>query len=334
MSNSHPAEWMARGTYGMMVHYLITPPGDNQAEKTDNLNRVVDAFDLEYFIGQLEASGADWLIFTIGQNTGYYCSPNGWLDKAAPGHTSHRDLIAEIAQRVHGLGKRFIAYIPAEVDMTPPEILEVFRWDDDRRPFLEVYLEFLRDYSMRFGALCDGWWFDGCYDHIHKGEWDWSDWVSAAQAGNPASIVAFNDGAFCVGRIKPVSPLQHYHAGEVHILEQSKIRLEFVGGDAVMTPEGRLRRPDQTEVPLYMPDSQYVDGVQWHALVPVDCTFNPAIPDMHYPDEELFRFVLDCKKVGGAVTLNVPLDTSNGHVPDASAGQLARLGDTLRRLAK
>ena len=77
----HRADWMAAGSYGVMVHYIVSPGGESRAEKTADFNRVVDAFDLDGFIGQFMSTGADWLIFTIGQNTNYYCSPNPWLDE-------------------------------------------------------------------------------------------------------------------------------------------------------------------------------------------------------------------------------------------------------------
>lgn len=326
------AEWMAEGTYGVMTHYLIAPPGATSEEKTSAFNKTVEAFDADFFMKQFEDSRADWLIFTIGQNTGYYCSPNAFLDGAAPGHTSKRNLILELAQRVHKLGKRFIAYLPAEVAGQADEIKTAFDWNEaDQSAFLRNYLAFVRDYSKALGQFCDGWWFDGCYDPIHKGQWNWQDWCDAARAGNPNAAIAFNDGSFCVGREKPVSPLQDYHAGEVHMLEDSKIRFDFMSPakDVYRNEKGFLRVRGKEPV-FYMPKAQFVDGVQWHALVPIDSSFMaPVIPDQHYEDAALLKFLRDCRNVRGAVTLNVPIDTSVGHIPAATADQLKRLGTAL-----
>ncbi len=107
------AAWMARGTYGVMTHYLVTPKGNTPAEKTADLNRTVDHFDLDGFMRQFEETRADWLIFTLGQTTDYLCSPNAYLDAKRPGHTPRRDLAMEIAQRLHRLGKRLILYFPS-----------------------------------------------------------------------------------------------------------------------------------------------------------------------------------------------------------------------------
>jgi hypothetical protein len=53
----HRADWMAAGSYGVMVHYLVTPRGESRAEKTADFNRIVDAFDLDGFIEQFAATG-------------------------------------------------------------------------------------------------------------------------------------------------------------------------------------------------------------------------------------------------------------------------------------
>ena len=324
---TNKAGWLSQGAYGVMTHYLITPQGDTPAAKTADFNRTVDAFDLDFFLQQFAASGADWLLFTIGQNTGYYCSPNPFLDARLPGHTSRRDLILELAQRLAALQKRFIVYLPAEVTMQATDVHATFGWNPpDQSTFQERYLTFVREYSLKLGRLHHGWWFDGWYDAIVKGGWSCQTWIQAATAGNPDAIVAFNDGAFCVGRYKPVSPLQDYHAGEIHLLEDGKIRTDFIHEGTRILPDGRLRFPGQIQPALYMPESRFIDGVQWHALLPIDSTFHPLIPPQTYPDETLFKWVDDCKGVGGAVTLNVPILNENGHIPETSAAQLQRLG--------
>ncbi len=328
------AQWMANGLYGIMVHYLLHPNGESDAQRTQELNRIIDAFDLDAFVQQFRESGADWLIFTIGQNTGYYNSPNATLDRVLPGRTPRRDLVLEIARRVKRMGKRFIAYLPAEVWGQSPDVQRAFQWNDaDQRLFLSTYLAFVRDYSRQYGRFCDGWWFDGCYEPIHRGRWNWAEWAAAARTGNPYSAVAFNDGAFCVGLLKPVSPEQDYHAGEVHLLEDGKIRIDPLNaGELTIDAQGRVRRAGQ-EPKFYMPDSQFIDGVQWHALVPVDSSFlGDAIPleRLSYSPEYLATFIRDCKKVNGAVTINLPIGL-DGVIPAASARKARELGALLRR---
>lgn len=330
----HKAQWMADGSYGMMVHYIVGPNGNTLEEKTASLNQIIEGFDLDFFMKQFEESGADWLIFTIGQNTGYYNSPNRVIDTIFPGRTPKRDLVLEIAQRVKGMGKRFIAYLPVEMWMQKPDIQGAFHWNEaDQSEFLKTYLLFLKSYSIKLGRNCDAWWFDGCYPEIHEGKWGWENWISNARTGNPDAAIAFNDGAFCVGRIAPVTPLQDYHAGEVHLLEDGKIRIDPLNqGDVYVNGDGKVRRLNQ-EPEFHMPKSQYIDGVQWHALVPVNSSFVGEIIPMDkldYTSKQLLEFVRKCKSVKGAVTFNVPLEM-NGHIPAHSASKLKVLGEALAR---
>lgn len=329
------AAWMAEGSYGVMVHYLITPKGETPEARTADFNRIINGFDVPRFLKQIDESSADWLIFTIGQNTSYYNSPNAFLDSRLPGHTPKRDLVMEIARGMHAQGKRFIAYLPAEV-AAPADLHEVFAWSaQDKTEFHRRYTSFVRDYAVKLGKLCDGWWFDGCYPSppFNAGGYPWEMWMQASRAGNPDAAVALNDGSFCTGRLGPVTPLQDYLAGEVHVLEDGKIRTDFVPGPVQKRGDRKVRGQGQEAVTYYMPASRYVQGVQWHALVPLFLTFNPGIPSelLDYPDEELFRFPREVKSVGGAVTFNVPIG-SDGVIPDKPVAQLKRIEEFVRRL--
>lgn len=317
------AVWMARGSHGIMVHYLIAPRGNTPQEKTADLNRIVDNFDVEYFLKQFDRTKADWLIITLGQTTGYLCAPNEYLDKLAAGHTPRRDLVREIGAGLRKRNKRMILYLAAG-SAGDPICRDVFKWGSDGEQ--DRYLDFVRSYAKRYGDLVGGWWFDGC---PRLSDEDWRLWMDAARAGNPQAALAFSGAEFCCGGpVNPLCALEDYHAGEIHLLEDGKIRRDFLppGGDIVVQ-NGKLRKRGQ-EARTYLPDGQFIDNVQWHCLLPIDLTFNPAVPNQfcHYYDYELFGFVERVKSVGGAVTINVPLDSSNGHIYEDSLAQLVRLG--------
>ncbi|MBN2293268.1 MAG: hypothetical protein JXM70_12630 [Pirellulales bacterium] len=317
------AAWMARGRHGIMVHYLIAPRGKTPAEKTTDLNRIVDKFDVEYFLKQFDRTKADWLIITLGQTTGYFCAPNDYLDKLAPGHTPNRDLVRQIGDGLRKRNKRLILYLASD-SSHDPVYRDVFKHGTPQGR--DHYLEFIRSYARRYGDLVNGWWFDGCAKSPDK---EWHRWMGAARAGNPDAVLAFSGAEFCCGGpINPLCPLEDYHAGEIHLLEDSKIRRDFLppGGD-IIVKDGKLRKRGQ-EARTYLPDGQFIDNVQWHCLLPIDLTFNPAVPNQfcHYYDYELFDFVDRVKSVGGAITINVPLDTSNGHIYEGPLSQLERLG--------
>lgn len=328
---THRADWMHEGSYGLMVHYLPEPEGASSRARADDFNRIVDAFDVDGFMEQFAESGADWLLFTIGQNLGYYCSSNSVLDALVPGRTSRRDLMMELAQAVKGLGKRMLLYLPAEVAQQDDEIRAAFRWTrENLAEFMDVYLQFVEAYSAKFGLLHDGWWFDGCYERYYTlPGWDWRRWLDAARAGNPDSIVAFNDGSFCIGKIQPVTPLEDYLAGEVWLLDDGKIRTDYLH-TKMSIQDGRRVVSGEGEPAYHMPKERFINGVQWHALCPFDSSFNGRLYCVSYTDAFLFRWVADCKRAGGAVTLNAPIDQATGLIPASSSAQLKRLGEFLK----
>jgi hypothetical protein len=225
--------------------------------------------------------------------------------------------VGEIAARVHRQGKHFIAYLPAEVN-APQQLHAAFAWNPaDQTEFQRRYTDFIREYSLRLGPTLSGWWFDGCYtwEVFPNHTYNWPLWFEAARAGNRDAVVTFNDGSFCIGITQPVTPLQDYLSGEVEVLVNGKIRL---GRDA--------------HAPLYVPTSRFADGTrtQWHALVPIDCGRHwahekpgPLVPPA-YPDEELIRFVKDCRVVRGIVTFNVGI-SQEGALGEQTVDQLSRL---------
>ena len=206
--------WLADFGFGTMHHFLIYPPGKTEQEKSEGMNRIVDGFDVQAFMNDFDRSGADWLIFTIGQNSSYYCAPNSVLDERLPGHTSRRDLIQEIGSEVKKRNKRFILYLPAETRHNTPEmelIRRAFGWKPgDQSEFRTRYTAFIREYSERYGTMVDGWWFDGSQvDRSVFG--DFSEWLAACRAGNPGAIVAFNPGP----ALKEFGEHEDYMAGEI-----------------------------------------------------------------------------------------------------------------------
>lgn len=320
------AAWMAQGMHGIMVHYLISPQGATPEEKTADLNRTVDNFDVEYFLQQFDRTRADWLIVTLGQTTGYFCAPNEYLDSLAPGHTPRRDLVREIGEGLRKRNKRMILYLAAG-SPGDPVCRDVFKWGSEGD--MGRYLEFVRSYASRYGDLVAGWWFDGCVGRSNE---EWQVWINAARAGNPQALLAFSGAEFCCGGpINPLCPIEDYHAGEIHLLEDGRIRRDFLppGGDIVVQ-NGKLRKRGQ-DAQLYLPDGQFIDNVQWHCLLPIDLTFNPAVPNQfcHYCDSELFGFVDRVKSVGGAITINVPLDERSGRIYEDTLAQVVRLGEWL-----
>lgn len=321
------AAWMAQSKFGVMTHYLIAPQGDSLAEKTADLNRIVDAFDVDAYVQQITETQADWVIFTLCQGTGFLSSRCEFLDKLEPGYSPKRDLIPEIGRKLHEKGKRLIIYTPGAHTGADPNVKRLLGLGGDG--YADRHNAFIRDYSLKMGKHCDGWWFDSCGSQDNVA---WEKEMAACRAGNPESVIAFSGAEFCAsgGHLNPTCPIEDYHAGEIHLLEDGKIRTDFIwppGEGILVSADAKLRKANQTPQ-YYLPESQFIDNVQWHCLLPIDLTFNPAVPNQycHYTDKELFQFVDRIKSVGGAITINVPIDNTHGHIPADSHAQLVRLG--------
>ncbi len=329
------AGWMA-GRAGLMVHWIAPGPKALHGPRLTDLNAAVDRFDIERFMEGFLDTGASWLIFTVGQNTGCYASPNSILDRKLPGRTPRRDLVLEIAGAVKKAGKSFIAYLPCEVRGQSEEIHRGFDWEvKDQSPqyaFQDAYLPFVEEYSLKFGKLCDGWWFDGCYpwDAFPNHLMQWDRWYSAARAGNPDSAISFNDGCFCVGNDAPVHNGQDFLSGEVEVLREGAVRV------------GR-----EIDAPLYNPQWQYAPGTNCllHALVPTDCLWwhgfeDPSWVAGHrfraleqssagefetpaYRDDELQTTLTSIHNKNGAVTFNIAV-SQEGFLNPKSVAQLNR----------
>jgi hypothetical protein len=340
------AGWMRQGRYGLMVHWLAPGPHALRAQRgphLSDLNAAVDAFDVERFVGDVRRTGAAWLIFTIGQNTGYYAAPNHVLDElAGPGHAPRRDLVREIAERCRRACRKFIAYLPVEVQGQDEAIRRAFGWTDaegtDQAEFQRRYAAFIRDYALGLGDLVDGWWFDGAYEWpvFHNSHLDVASILAVARAGNPEAAVAFNDGSFCVGKATPAVAGQDYLAGETEALIGGKVRLG--------------RHPDAPLLDPATHDPQPPPGCLWHALVPIDCNWahgNPWTAAQHLPltpvapvggemepplysVADLETLVRDFKAAGGAVTFNVGIFQEGG-LGEATVAQLAELTGRLAR---
>lgn len=327
------AAWMAQGSFGVMTHYLLSPEGATPEEKTANLNRTVDNFDLEAYLDQIDAAGADWVIFTLMQGTGYLSSRSDYVDSLQPGITPRRELIPELGKGLHERGKRLIVYMPSPHTGADPVVKRLIGLGAEG--YLDRHNELVRELSIKGGKDIDGWWFDSCGAQDNAA---WQREMDACRAGNPEAVIAFSGAEFCAaGSIKPLCPIEDYHAGEIHLLEDGKIRTDFVyppGEGNILVDENRKLRKRGQEAKFYMPEAQFIDNVQWHGLLPIDLTFNPAVPNQycHYTDKELFKFIEDIKAVGGALTINVPIENENGHIPDDTHSQLVRLGKHLKGL--
>src|SRR5579871_6153673 len=165
------ADWMPQAQWGVMTHYLA----DWQARdhgltmSVDQWNKMVDGFDVEGMAKALESVGARYYQISIGQNSGYYLSPNAAYDKIVgiqPSKCSRRDLVADLAAALSKRGIRLLVYLPSGAPAGDKIADTALEWRNGplaNKEFQRKWEQVIREWSLRWGKKVAGWWFDGCY---------------------------------------------------------------------------------------------------------------------------------------------------------------------------
>ena len=89
------ADWLRDARWGVMTHFLAEWMAPAAHKSVEDWNKLVDGFDVQGLAGQLQSAGAGYYLITIGQNSGFYISPNATYDRLTgikPSKCSRRDL--------------------------------------------------------------------------------------------------------------------------------------------------------------------------------------------------------------------------------------------------
>ena len=223
-------DWFKDAGTGLMVHFLKGIYTDGGSKEW---NDIVNGFNVELFANDCKAAGVGFVIFALGQNDGYYCSPNSAYDSIVginPGDLcSLRDLPADLFQALDKYGIKMMFYLPGNPPISNQLVDEKFKYtygkDSPTSQFTQArWEEVIREWSMRYGKKNSGWWFDGMYrGGIIETRSDMtlkhniSTHTLAAKAGNYNSIVCYNYG---VNTIRTNSPYDDYSAGEENNIGQ------------------------------------------------------------------------------------------------------------------
>jgi lysophospholipase L1-like esterase len=270
MPNNSDTDWFRDAKYGVFIHFL---PGD-----AAGLARVQE-FDVEVLSRQLETLGAKYLVITLGQNSGFFNSPNATYDRCAgyaPGERcSIRDLPLDLYQALKPKGIRLMLYLPCQTPNGDAHAQKAFGLPEGKRDqpidleFAQKWAQVIQEWSDRYGDKVAGWWFDGGYEHIHFNEQIAQVYAIAAKHGNPKAIVTFNPGV----RLIRHTQAEDYTAGELN---------------------------DPFAV---LPSSRWVEDSQWHALTYLGSRWSAR--DTRFPAEQWARWVSTAVSRGGVVTLDM-----------------------------
>lgn len=321
---AEPTDWLRDAKWGVMTHYLGAPPSSKGgAELTAEMwNKQVDEFDVNGFVEQLASTGAKYLLFTIGQNSGHYCAPNAAYDRfvgIAPSKCSRRDLIADLAKALAARNIRLMVYLPNGAPAADPVARKALGWRWGKpggwqlpgepvggrlAEFQRKWETVIREWSFRWGKRVCGWWVDGCYfaDQMYRfdDEPNFASFARAMKAGNPESIVAFNPGVKVpvIGHTK----YDDYTAGEVNLPQLAR---------AIDACPGRWLECEGRKV-------------QFQILTFLGKTWCRG-DQPQLPDAEIIASVRQLAEKGGAVTFDVPIQKS-GLIPQPFIDQLRAVG--------
>lgn len=304
------AAWMKDARFGVMTHYL-----PDWLSKTEGLtidiakwNDLVDQFNVDALADQVKSVGAGYMIFTIGQNSGYYGAPNATYDKFVGRQTSRcskRDLIGDLGTALHKRGLKFIVYLPSGAPNGDSLAKKALQWQNGpyrNKEFQEKWEQVIRDWAVRWGDKIDGWWFDGCYwpNIMYRTEEkpNFKSFAAAARAGNPNCAIGFNMGV--IYRLISGTPYEDYIAGEIN-------------KDDLVT--------------INHPYDGKIDGAQIHALSNLGEKWGMGNP--RFTTEQIIGYTKKINDADGAMTWDVPIK-SNGSIYPAFIEQLNAIGASVR----
>lgn len=301
--------WMEDARWGVVVHYLADwrIRDDGGELSVESWNQMVDEFDVEGLARQLDSCGAGYLMLTLGQNSGYYLSPNETYDRFVqrkPSRCSRRDLPSDMITALNKRGIKLMVYMPAGPPSGDAKAREALKFEGEARrnaAFQTKWEAVIREWSLRWDDGVAGWWFDGCYwpnlTYRHESPPNFETFAAAARAGNPDAVVAFNPGA--VDRVLSITPFEDYSAGEINDPDRLMIRRHRDGK---------------------------VDGTRIHVLSYLGETWGRGSP--RFDSERVVDWSRKVVETGGAVTWDVPVERS-GRIGAAHLEQLKIVGAAL-----
>jgi hypothetical protein len=158
------AAWMKEARWGIMVHYLADwrARTDSIKMSPEKWNELVGRFNADSLAAQIKSTGAGYLIFTIGQNSGYYLSPNKTYERLTgiTNKISKRDLIADLSDALRKRGLKFIVYLPSGAPNGDSVAKKKLEWTNGPYPnkeFQQNWEAIIKEWSLRWKTKIDGW---------------------------------------------------------------------------------------------------------------------------------------------------------------------------------
>jgi|GEM_PF-1476513 len=298
-------DWFMNAKYGYLFHYLAGY-NDIKGSNIVEWNSTVDSFDVNTFADQMAEAGAGYVILTLGQNSGYYNSPNSTYETLAGysvgAKTSARDLPLDLYNALSPKGIKLMLYLPSNAPAGDSfaanhmglYIKNGYDWNVNHE-FGDKWAQVIQTWSDRYGSKISGWWFDGFYSWNGFDSTFAEKYTQAAKHGNPNAIVTFNPG-ISIQKNPQAGDYEDYTAGEL--------------GSFSTVPSGR-----------------WLDGLQWHILSYLGSTWSK--PEVKYTDWAITKYIKSVNQSQGVVTMDAAI-YRNGSLSPAQFNQMKAIKASIR----
>jgi hypothetical protein len=182
-------QWMVDAKYGLMFTWTSTTMPQHGPQKS--YEQAVNDFDVNKFADMVANTGAGFIAFATSWSTYYFPAPLKTWARVAPGQTTQRDLIAELADALNKRGIKLMIYYHA--GRTDKDF-----WTGsgarsmDKPVYFKEWEDTIREIGLRYKDKLAGWWFDDGTTYYYALQTPWKDFTEAAKAGNPARVVGYN----------------------------------------------------------------------------------------------------------------------------------------------
>ena len=270
-------DWFVKKGYGLMFHWTsqsVQPDGSIKAYKD-----AVNDFDVERFASMVEATGAGYVLFTIGHAESYCPAPLESWERIHPGHTTQRDLIEEIASALNERGVRLLCYLNGPLAFKFPKNKQSS--EEENQAFVANFTDILTEMGNRYQDKIVGYWFDSWYRIFENFQaFPFEAFFNIAKTGNSERIICLNPWIY-----PDVTAWQDYWAGEVQ--------------EPIGIPEnGFMKNGSSPHLP-------------YQALLTMEKYLwvqqKPEISDPKFTSEQLSSYIKNCMENGGFVTINLAI---------------------------
>lgn len=199
--------WMRHAGFGVMLHW--TRESAPAQGPTKPYAQAVEDLDVDTLAEKLRSTGAGFVVFTTAHGYQDFPAPLAALDKALPGRTSRRDLIADLAASLQRKGLRLMLYHNPGTAQDPAWVEASGLNSTDRTRYFNLWQAMISEAGERYGDKLAGWWFDDGATRLYPQNAPWAALHRAARSGHSARLIGFNSW-----ELPSVTDWQDFDCGE------------------------------------------------------------------------------------------------------------------------